>query len=150
MLESGRLLAVLLAVLLLLPVLLLLLAVLLAVILLLPKATLLAVLLLPKATLLEVLLVGHGLLPQWRRQGAGRPSAESSFLMRTPIAEFPVFNKPVEFNVTLRGRQIDGSKISAKMPYLMPYLGAFFKYDSTGLSVQGNYVDAQWYPSTGF
>ena len=69
MLESGRLLAVLLAVLLLLPVLLLLLAVLLAVILLLPKATLLAVLLLPKATLLEVLLVGHGLLPQWRRQG---------------------------------------------------------------------------------
>ena len=80
MLESGRLLAVLLAVLLLLPVLLLLavllllpvlllLAVLLAVVLLLPKATLLAVLLLPKATLLEVLLVGHGLLPQWRRQG---------------------------------------------------------------------------------
>ena len=58
--------------------------------------------------------------------------------------------KPVELNVTLRGRQIDGSKISAKMPYLMPYLGAFFKYDSTGLSVQGNYVDAQWYPSTGF
>ena len=44
-------------------------------------------------------------------------------------------HKPVELNVTLRGRQIDGSKISAKMPYLMPYLGAFFKYDSTGLSI---------------